>query len=91
MDILISNLLSESILDFGKWSNRKTRIRIFAYFPFGHFPKSKIDSKADLKWKCLYFYFKFFFEEFRPILKKSQKMDFPLYFKILILKWPKVL
>ena len=33
MDILISNLLSESILDFGKWLNRKytnTRFCVFS-------------------------------------------------------------
>ena len=32
MDILISNLLSKSILDFGKWSNGKyTNMRICAF------------------------------------------------------------
>ena len=36
MDILISNLLSESILDYGKWSNGKytyTRICVFSVWP----------------------------------------------------------
>ena len=36
MDILISNLVSESVLDFGKRSNWKymyTRIRVFSVLP----------------------------------------------------------
>ena len=60
MDILISNLLSESIFDFGKWSNRKyenTQIRVFAYFQFDHFPKSKIDSKSRFEMRISIFQF----------------------------------
>ena len=41
MDIFISNLLSESIFDFGKWSNGKytnTRICVFSVWPL---PKVK--------------------------------------------------
>ena len=39
MDILITNLLLESILDFGKRPTENKQILIFAYFPFDHFPK----------------------------------------------------
>ena len=47
--------------------------------------------KADLKRECPYFYSNFFFEEFRSVLKKSQKMDFPLYFQKVMLLWQRSL
>ena len=43
-----------------------TQVRIFAYFQFDHFRKSKLIPKADLKWQCPYFC--------------SKKMDFPSFF-----------
>ena len=46
MDILISNLLSELVLDFGKWPNKKYANTRICVFLFDHFPKSKIDSKS---------------------------------------------
>ena len=67
MDILISNLLSESILDFGKWSNLKymyTCIRVFSVWPL---PEVQNFCSKSLG----------------QYLKKSQKIDFPLYFKVL--------
>ena len=53
-------------INFGLREVVKRKIRKYAYFPFDHFPKSKIDSESNII--------------------KSQKMDFPLYFKIVISK-----
>ena len=39
MDILYSNLLSESILDFGKWSNWKYTNKRICVFSLGPLPK----------------------------------------------------
>ena len=49
----------------------------------------KLIPKADLKRECAYFNSKFFLRVLVNILK-SQKMDFPLYFRIVTSKWPKV-
>ena len=47
MDILISNLLSESIFDIGKWSNWKLRKYVYMRnIQFDNFPKLKIDSES---------------------------------------------
>ena len=91
MDILISNLLSESILDFGKWSNWKhmyTRKRVFPVWP--------LPEVQNWFWKQIWnenvhiSILNFFFKEFWPIFKKFKKNDFPLYFKNVISKLPKV-
>ena len=91
MDIRISNLLSKSILDFGKWSNGKyanTCICVFSVWPLPEvqnwFRKQIWNENVNIS------ILNFFPEEFRPIFKKSQKMDCPLYFKNVISKWPKV-
>ena len=57
MEILISNLLSESIFDFGKWSTENTQIRVFAYFFFDIFPKLKIDFESRFKMRLSIFPF----------------------------------
>ena len=58
MDILIWNLLSESIFDFGKWSNWK--LCKYAYlhdFQIDHFSKSKIDSESRFEMRMTIFVF----------------------------------
>ena len=35
-----------STLGSGQTETEKTQIRVFVYFPFDHFPKSKIDSES---------------------------------------------
>ena len=74
MDILISNLLSKSILDFGSGQTENTQIRVFAYFPFYHFPKSKIYSESRFEIRMSIFLFYIFFKEFQPIFKKVKKL-----------------
>ena len=86
MDILIWNLLSKSIFDFGKWSNWKyayTRIRVFSVWPL---PKVE-----NWFWKLIWnenvhISILIFFLSFSVSILKSQKMDFPLYFQKVI--WP---
>ena len=41
----------------GSGQTKNTQIRIFAYFPFDHFPKSKIDSESRFKMKMSIFLF----------------------------------
>ena len=64
INILISNLLSESILDFGEWSNWKyANYGIWCNWRNVSMTTSqnpKMIPKADLKWACPYFYSKFF-------------------------------
>ena len=85
MAFFISNLLSESIFDFGKWSNGKSAYtRICGFFVW---PLPKVENlfrKANLKWKTPYFYSTFFVEEFLSIFLKNPKIDFPLYFQKVI-------
>ena len=63
-----------------KWSNwkyRYSRIRVFSVWPL-----PKVENwffKADLKWKCPYFYTKFFLERFGQYLKK-RKNGFSILF-----------
>ena len=57
MDILISNLLSELIFDFGKWSNCKyanTLIRIFSVRPLPEV-KKKSESRIEIRISILLF------------------------------------
>ena len=68
MDILIWNPLSESIFDFGKWSNWKYANT-----------RQKLIPKTDFKWECPYYYSKFFLECFGQYLEKS-KNGFPIVF-----------
>ena len=71
----------------------KRKIRKYPYLRIFRLTTSqspKLILKADLKYKCPYFHFKFFFKSLGQYLKKNQKMDFPLYFEIVTLKLPKV-
>ena len=77
MDIPSSNLLSESIFDFGKWSNWKYTHHIYVYFPFDHFLKSKIGSESRDEMRMSIFLF--FLKRFGQYLKKS-KNGFPIVF-----------
>ena len=81
MYILISNLLSVSIFDFGKWSNWKyAYLRIFSLTTS---QSQNLIPKADLKWECTYFYSRFFFEEFWSVFQKVKKWISHCIFK----KW----
>ena len=67
---------------FSTSGSGQTEKHIYAYtcvFSLTTSRSWKLIFKADLKWECPYFYFKFFLEHFGQYLKKS-KMDFPLYF-----------
>ena len=83
IDILILNLLLESILDFGKWSNGKytnTRICVFSVWPLPKVQKwfQKQVWKENVRISIL-----FFFKAFRSIFKKVKKIIFHCIFK----KW----
>ena len=76
--------------DFRKWSNWKytyTRIHVFSVWPLPEvenwFLKQIWNENIHIS------ILNFFLERFGHYLKKS-KMDFPFYFKNVILKWPKV-
>ena len=89
MNILFQICFLQSILDFGNGSNGKYTDTCSFRLTTSQSPK--LFPKADLKWECPYFYSDFLKKSFGQYLKKkSKKMDFPLYFKIVILKWPKV-
>ena len=68
-------------INFGLWEVVKRKIRVFAYFPFDHFPKSKIDSKSRFEMRMSIFLFKkILLKNFGQYFKKIKKMDFPLFF-----------
>ena len=59
MDNLISNLLLESIFNFGKWAHQKyANTRISVIFSLTTPKSQKLIPKADLEWECPYFYSK---------------------------------
>ena len=61
----------------GQTENRQ--IRVFAYCQFDHFLKPKIDFESIFEMRM---------SIFRPVFKKNvKKMDFPLYFQIVMLLW----
>ena len=79
MDILFLNLLSESILDFGKWSNWKytyTRTRVFSVWP--------LPEVQNWFWKQIWnenihiSFLIFFLKRFDQYLKKNKKNGFPI-------------
>ena len=87
MDILFSNLLLESIFDFGKWSNWKyanTHICVFSVRPL---PEVK-NLLRKLIWNenVHVTILKKNRERFGQYLKKS-KMDISLYFQKVIWQW----
>ena len=63
----------------------KRKVRKYAYlhiFRLATSQSPELIQKTDLKKECPYFYFKLFcLKSFGQYLK-SQKMDFPLYFKM---------
>ena len=86
MDILISNLLSEPIFNFGKWSNWKcanTHICVFSVLPL---PKVENWFREQI-WNenVKISFLKIFFGMFWSVFKKIKKMDFPLYFQKVML------
>ena len=89
MDVLISNLLSKSILDFGKWSNGKyanMRICVFSVWPL---PGVKNLFRKPIWNENFNISIQFFLKSFGQYLIKS-KNGFCIVFKIVISKWPKV-
>ena len=80
MDILISNLLSELILDFGKWSNGKyanTRICVISVWPLpkvqNWFPKQIWNENVHIS------VLNFLFKSFSEYLKKEKNV-YPIVF-----------
>ena len=77
MNIFISNLLSESILDFRKWSNwkyAKTRICVFSVWPL---PKVENWFWKQIWNENVYISIsKIFFGAYRSIFEKFKKMYF---------------
>ena len=86
MDILISNMLSESILDIEKWPNGKyanTRICVFSVQPL---PEVENWFRKQIWNENVLISILNFFLSVSVNISKSQKMDFPLYFQKVI--WP---
>ena len=52
---------------FVSGQTENTHIRVYVYFQFDRFPKSKINSESRFEMKMSIFQFHFFFKEFRPI------------------------
>ena len=70
----------------GSGQTENTHIRVYAYFQFDHFPKSKIDFESRFEMRMYIFQFKIFFlERFGQYLKKS-KNGFPIVFSNLARK-----
>jgi hypothetical protein len=78
MDILISNLLLESIFDIGKM-RKYEHLRIFSLITSW---SRKSILKADLKWECPYFYSKTFLLAFWSVFKKVKKYISHFIFKM---------
>ena len=88
-----SYLKSAFGINFGLWEVVKWKIRKCMYLRIFRLTTSQsqqLIQKADLKWECPYIHSKFVFLRVSANIKKCQKNDFPLYFKIVILRWPKV-
>ena len=67
------------ILTSESGQTENTQIRVYAYFPFDHFPKSKINFESRFEMRMSIFLFKNFLERFGQYLKKS-KNGFPVVF-----------
>ena len=81
MDILIWNMLSESIFDSGKWSNWKyanTRICIFSVWPL---PEVENGFRKQISNENVHITILNFFLSVLVSIKKNKKMDFSLYFQ----------
>ena len=78
MYFLFSNLRNH-FWTFRSGQTEITQIRVFLYFPFDNFPKSKIDSKSRFEMRMSIFLFKNFLKRFGQYLKKS-KNGFPIAF-----------
>ena len=84
MDILIPNLLSESIFDLGRWSNGKytnTRICLFSVWPL---PKVENWFWKQIWNENVHISILIFFEEFWSIFRKVKNWIFHCNLK----KWP---
>ena len=85
MDILFSNLLSESILDLGKCPNRKMHESESAGFLDWALSKVQNRFQKHFSHKVLYTYCSnFFLWRVSVNIYKSKEMDFPLYFQKVI-------
>ena len=74
----------------GSGQTENTRIHVYVYFQFDRFLKSKIDSESRFEMRMSIFQFLIFFQRVSANILKSPKNGFPLYFKNVISKWPKV-
>ena len=67
MEIYISSLLWNQFWTSGSGKTKNTKIRLFAYFQFDPFPKSKIDleSRFEMRTSIFLFKFNFYLKSFR--------------------------
>ena len=72
------------------WISRRRGTTCLLIFRLTTSRIQKFIPKANLKWECPYFYINFFCWKVLVNIKKNLKINFLLYFKIVILKWPKV-
>ena len=79
MAFLISNLLSESIFDFGKWSNGKSTNKCICRFSVWPLPEVENWFQKQILNENRHISILNFFKEFRSILEREKKMDFPFY------------
>ena len=68
----------------------KLKIRQLEYFQLYRFPKCKIDSESRFEMRISIFLFSFFWERF-DYHRILSTIDFPLYFKILLGQWERVI
>ena len=80
MDILFSNLPSEYILDFGKWSLIIHKYMYLCIFSLTTYRSPKLIPKADLKRECPYLH-SIFLKRFGQYFKKSKNGFFIVFSK----------
>ena len=76
MDILISNLLSESILDFRKWSTGKYANSQICVFPVWPLPEVQNWFQKQIWKKNVHISILIFFEECRLLLNNTKENSF---------------
>ena len=67
-------MLSDSMLDLGKGTNRKMHESESACFRLGHFARSKIESESFFLIQCYKITIQFFLERFSQYLTKSKNL-----------------
>ena len=79
LTFLFQICFQNQFLTSGSSQTENTQIRIFAYFQFDHFPRSKIDFESRFEMRMSIFLILFFLQRFGQYLKKS-KIEFPIVF-----------